>query len=107
MEVNGVGCATELTNAEINRALGIELQEIRKRLGWSKKEVAARMSADASHWTVASWENAKRALTIPKFVDLCEALGVAPSAVMASAMRRCRIEVDGDSPKRRRCRITA
>jgi transcriptional regulator with XRE-family HTH domain len=88
----GDGHATELTSGDINRALGAELKKIREAKGWEREDVARRMSSNVNARAVTSWELGTRGLGFARLVDICEALEVSPSVVVASAMRACRIE---------------
>ncbi len=69
------------------KAVGIEVRRLREARGWTREQFVARLDSPVGARTMLSYEHGIRQLTLGRFVDICAALGVAPAAVMSSALR--------------------
>ena len=83
--------ANEVTDEAINKALGFELRRIRDDLELTRGDVVEYMSTH-SEQTLANYECGIRPMTLPRLVEICEALGVATASVVALALQRAEIE---------------
>lgn len=86
-----------LTDGSVNRAIGDELRRVRDDLGWTRGMVVDRMSSDISVQTLANYEYGLRPCTVPRLVEICEALDVPTPALVALALQRIAVEPDADS----------
>lgn len=86
-----------VTDGSVNRAIGDELRRVRDDLGWTRSMVIERMSSDISVQALANYEHGLRPCTLPRLVELCEALEVPTPALVALALQRISVEPDADS----------
>ena len=89
--------ADAVTDSSVNRAIGDELRRVRDDLGWTRGEVVGRMSSDISVQTLANYENGLRPCTVPRLVEICEALEVPTPALVALALQRISVEPGTDT----------
>jgi transcriptional regulator with XRE-family HTH domain len=73
------------------RALGVELRRARTQVGWSTEELARRVYSDVKSRTLVTYEQGTRQCTVPRLVDICQALNVSAPALLLRAMRRAAI----------------
>jgi transcriptional regulator with XRE-family HTH domain len=66
-------------------ALGDELRQARKRLGWTRRELLRRANVDISLQTLATYELGTRSISVTRLVELCAALGVTAHELLARA----------------------
>lgn len=89
--------ADTVTDGSVNRAIGEELRRVRDDLGWTRGTVVERMSSDISVQTLANYEYGIRPCTLPRLVEICEALDVPTPALVALALQRISIEPNVNS----------
>jgi transcriptional regulator with XRE-family HTH domain len=93
------GRAGELARSEqmekaVTRAIGEELRKAREINRWSRGFIVKRMPSGIGDRTLLSYESGSRALTILRFMELCQALEVSPLQLLGVALQRARIRVD-------------
>ncbi|MGX7827243.1 helix-turn-helix transcriptional regulator [Actinokineospora sp. 24-640] len=69
--------------AVYQRVLGDELRKVRKRRGWTRKELNDRLQTEISLQTLATYELGTRQCSVVRFVELCMALEELPHVVMS------------------------
>lgn len=69
--------------AVYQRVLGDELRKVRKRRGWTRKELNERLQTEISLQTLATYELGTRQCSVVRFVELCAALEELPHEVMS------------------------
>ncbi|WP_410595562.1 helix-turn-helix domain-containing protein [Amycolatopsis sp. lyj-23] len=77
-----------IDNALYRRILGDEIRRTRRRPGWTREELRARMGGTLSLQTLATYELGTRHCSLIRFVEICMALGEPPSDVLARTHRR-------------------
>ncbi|SFP26873.1 Helix-turn-helix domain-containing protein [Amycolatopsis arida] len=77
------------------RALGEELRELRKRRGWTRKELNERLQSDISLQTLATYELGTRQCSVVRLAELCLAMGETPQDLLARVHRRVFAEEPG------------
>lgn len=77
------------------RALGEELRKLRKKRGWTRKELNQRLQSDISLQTLATYELGTRQCSVVRLVELCLALGELPQDLLARVHRRVFAEEPG------------
>ena len=92
------GARVDLTERAISRALGEELRRTREACGWSRAQLVGMLPSGIGDRTLLSYEHGTRHLTVLRLIELCSALGVAADAVVAHALQRARIHLEGTSP---------
>jgi hypothetical protein len=70
------------------RALGEELRTLRKRRGWTRKELNERLQSEISLQTLATYELGTRQCSVVRLVELCVAMEETPHALLARVHRR-------------------
>jgi transcriptional regulator with XRE-family HTH domain len=87
--------------AGLSRLLGDELRRERKRRGWTRKDLHARLGWNLAVQTLATYELGTRTLSVEHLVELTDALGVSVPDVLARALARVgnvgqtnRLEID-------------
>lgn len=76
------------------RALGDELRQARKRRGWFRRDLQARLSSAVSLQTIATYELGTRHCTVARLLDLADALEVSMCDVLSPALERIADEED-------------
>ncbi|PRX49309.1 helix-turn-helix protein [Prauserella shujinwangii] len=84
------------------RVLGEELRKLRKRRGWTRKELNERLQSDISLQTLATYELGTRQCSVVRLVELCLAMDEQPQDLLARVHRR----VFTDEPGRIRLNLT-
>lgn len=69
--------------AGYQRVLGDELRRVRKRRGWTRKELRNRLQSDISLQTLATYELGTRQCSVVRLAELCLAMEVLPHEVLA------------------------
>jgi transcriptional regulator with XRE-family HTH domain len=85
------------------RALGEELRKVRKRRGWTRKELNERLQSEISLQTLATYELGTRQCSVVRLVELCIAMEETPQDLLARVHRR----VFTDEPGRVRVALDA
>lgn len=70
------------------RMLGDELRKLRKKRGWTRKELNQRLQSDISLQTLATYELGTRQCSVVRLVELCVAMGEPPQDLLARVHRR-------------------
>lgn len=70
------------------RVLGEELRKLRKRRGWTRKELGARLQSEISLQTLATYELGTRQCSVVRLVELCVAMDELPQDLLARVHRR-------------------
>jgi transcriptional regulator with XRE-family HTH domain len=86
-----------VTERAVNCAIGDELRRVRDGRGWTRGKVVELMSSDISVQTLANYESGIRPCTLPRLVDICEALEVSTPALVALALQRIAVEPDANN----------
>lgn len=73
---------------EYQRVLGEELRELRKRRGWTRKELGERLTSEISLQTLATYELGTRHCSVVRLVELCMAMEEQPQELLARVQRR-------------------
>ncbi|HEU5471455.1 MAG TPA: helix-turn-helix transcriptional regulator [Actinophytocola sp.] len=82
----------DLDLATYQRVLGDELRRLRKRRGWTRKELNDRLYSDISLQTLATYELGTRQVSVVRLVEICHALGELPHELLARVHERVFIE---------------
>lgn len=77
----------------VARALGEELRRARSEVGWTRAELVERMRSEIHARTLANYEQGSRQCTVARFVEICEALGVAAPDVLGLALQRAKVQL--------------
>jgi transcriptional regulator with XRE-family HTH domain len=77
------------------RALGEELRKLRKKRGWTRKELNQRLQSEISLQTLATYELGTRQLSVVRLVELCVAMEEPPHNLLAKVHRRVYTEEPG------------
>jgi transcriptional regulator with XRE-family HTH domain len=88
------GVSDEVTDEAVNKALGAELRAARDGLGLTRAAAVQGVSSGISAQTLANYEAGIRPMTLPRLVEICEALGVSAASLVVLALRRAGIEPD-------------
>lgn len=87
----------QLDQAVYQRVLGDEIRRLRKRRGWTRKDLNDRLQSEISLQTLATYELGTRQLSVVRFVEICVALDELPHELMARVHARVFIETPGNS----------
>lgn len=68
--------------------LGDELQAVRKRKKWTRRDLQRRLPFDVSLQTIATWELGTRHISAERLVLVCDALGEPAEELIARARMR-------------------
>jgi transcriptional regulator with XRE-family HTH domain len=85
---------SELPDALISRTLGEELRRRREARGWSRLQLVKKLPSGIGDRTLLSYEHGTRQLLAVRFVEVCHALGVDPTAVLGCALQRARTHIE-------------
>lgn len=85
---------TDDTDQSIVKAVGDELRRARACVGWSRPELVKRMKTRIPVNTYACYEQGIRQCSIPRLVEICEALGVRASELIDLALQRLKRDLD-------------
>ncbi|HET9143247.1 helix-turn-helix transcriptional regulator [Actinophytocola sp.] len=78
----------ELDVATYQRVLGDELRLLRKRRGWTRKDLNDRLRRDISLQTLATYELGTRQISVIRLVEICHALDELPHDLLARVHQR-------------------
>jgi transcriptional regulator with XRE-family HTH domain len=81
----------ERTAAAIARALGDELRRAREAGGWTRAQFTARLLSRIGDRTLLAYEHGLRQLTVLRWLELCEGIGVSAPDLLGLALQRARI----------------
>lgn len=70
------------------RVLGDEIRRLRKRRGWTRKDLNDRLQSDISLQTLATYELGTRQISVVRLVELCVALDELPHELLARVHER-------------------
>ncbi|GAA4667565.1 MULTISPECIES: helix-turn-helix domain-containing protein [Amycolatopsis] len=70
------------------RVLGEELRKLRRRRGWTRKELNQHLQSDISLQTLATYELGTRQCSVVRLVELCLAMDELPQDLLARVHRR-------------------
>ena len=78
----------QLDAATYQRVLGDEIRRLRKRRGWTRKDLNERLQSDISLQTLATYELGTRQCSVVRFVEICIALDELPHDLLARVHER-------------------
>jgi transcriptional regulator with XRE-family HTH domain len=81
----------EATAQVVLRAIGEELRRAREAAGWTRAQLVSRLPSGIGERTVFSYEYGSRSLTVLRFLELCNVLGVVASVLLSMALQRARL----------------
>lgn len=90
----GRGRGVHIDSAVYQRVLGEELRLLRRRRGWTRKELNQHLQSDISLQTLATYELGTRQCSVVRLVELCVAMDELPQDLLGRVHRR----VFGDEP---------
>jgi transcriptional regulator with XRE-family HTH domain len=82
------GRAVHLDVSTYQRVLGDEIRRLRKRRGWTRKDLNDRLQSDISLQTLATYELGTRQVSVVRFVEICRALEELPHELLARVHER-------------------
>ncbi|MEU0465501.1 MULTISPECIES: helix-turn-helix domain-containing protein [unclassified Amycolatopsis] len=91
-----------IDNDLYQRILGEELRKLRRRRGWTRKELNQHLQSDISLQTLATYELGTRQCSVVRLVELCLAMDELPQDLLARVHRR----VFADEPGKVRLDLT-
>lgn len=77
-----------IDNELYQRVLGEELRNLRRKRGWTRKELNRHLQSDISLQTLATYELGTRQCSVVRLVELCLAMGETPADLLARVHRR-------------------
>lgn len=77
----------------ISLALGQALRHSREARGWSRAELVARLPSGIGERTLLSYEHGTRHLTMLRFLEICEVLGVASPELLHQTLQIAQIHL--------------
>lgn len=86
--------AEENADQAIIRAVGEELRRARASLGLTRPELVKRMRTDIPVNTYACYEQGIRQCSIPRLVEICQALGISALELLGLAFQRLELEME-------------
>jgi transcriptional regulator with XRE-family HTH domain len=87
----------EVHDELVARALGEELRRARESRGWTRGELAARMTSEIQPRTLASYEHGSRQCAVVRLVEICHALRVPAPELLGMALQRAGINLENIS----------
>ncbi len=78
----------------IVRAIGAELRRARANAGWSRPELIKHMQTRIPVNTYACYEQGIRQCSIPRLVEICQALRVSAPELLGLALQRLELDLD-------------
>lgn len=82
------GTAVHVDSEEYQRVLGEELRKLRKRRGWTRKELNQNLQSGISLQTLATYELGTRQCSVVRLAEICTAMGEHPHEVLARVDER-------------------
>ncbi|MFE0022663.1 helix-turn-helix transcriptional regulator [Amycolatopsis sp. NPDC059021] len=80
---------------DYQRILGDELRKLRRRRGWTRKELNQHLQSEISLQTLATYELGTRQCSVVRLVELCVAMDELPQDLLAKVHRRVFVEEPG------------
>ncbi|GAA4532512.1 helix-turn-helix transcriptional regulator [Amycolatopsis samaneae] len=80
---------------DYQRILGDELRKLRRRRGWTRKELNQHLQSEISLQTLATYELGTRQCSVVRLVELCVAMDELPQDLLAKVHRRVFTEEPG------------
>lgn len=84
----GRGREVHIDNELYQRVLGEELRNLRRKRGWTRKELNRHLQSDISLQTLATYELGTRQCSVVRLVELCLAMDEPPADLLARVHRR-------------------
>ena len=84
----------DATEQAIVRAVGEELRRARTSVGWSRPELVKRLKKRVPVNTYACYEQGIRPCSIPRLIEICQALGVSALELLGLAFQRLELEME-------------
>lgn len=84
----GRGPGVHIDSELYQRVLGEELRKLRRRRGWTRKELNQHLQSDISLQTLATYELGTRQCSVVRLVELCLAMDELPQDLLARVHRR-------------------
>ena len=84
----GRGPGVHIDSDLYQRVLGEELRKLRRRRGWTRKELNQHLQSDISLQTLATYELGTRQCSVVRLVELCLAMEELPQDLLARVHRR-------------------
>ena len=78
----------------IARAVGEELERVRKERGWSRIQLVARLPSGIGDRTLSSYEDGTRNVTVLRLIELCQVLNTSVAGLITMALQRARIYLE-------------
>jgi transcriptional regulator with XRE-family HTH domain len=88
MRGQGRGRGVHIDSEFYQRVLGEELRKLRRRRGWTRKELNQHLQSDISLQTLATYELGTRQCSVVRLVELCLAMEELPQDLLARVHRR-------------------
>ncbi|MGH9058703.1 MAG: helix-turn-helix domain-containing protein [Acidimicrobiales bacterium] len=85
----------QLDQAVYQRILGDELRKVRRKRGWTRKELNEHLAVDVSLQTLATYELGTRQCSVVRLAELCLAMDEVPADLVARVHQRVFIEEPG------------
>ncbi|WP_420807855.1 helix-turn-helix transcriptional regulator [Amycolatopsis antarctica] len=92
----GRGHVVRIDGEAYQRVLGEELRKLRRKRGWTRKDLNDRLQSEISLQTLATYELGTRHCSVVRLVELCVAMEELPQNLLARVHRR----VFADEPGR-------
>ncbi|KFZ80132.1 XRE family transcriptional regulator [Amycolatopsis sp. MJM2582] len=77
------------------RILGDELRKLRRKRGWTRKELNQHLQSEISLQTLATYELGTRHCSVVRLVELCVAMDELPQDLLAKVHRRVFVDEPG------------
>jgi transcriptional regulator with XRE-family HTH domain len=80
---------------DYQRILGDELRKLRRKRGWTRKELNQHLQSEISLQTLATYELGTRQCSVVRLVELCVAMDELPQDLLAKVHRRVFVDEPG------------
>jgi DNA-binding CsgD family transcriptional regulator/transcriptional regulator with XRE-family HTH domain len=78
----------------VSVALGKELRGCREQRGWSRLDMVSMLPSGIGDRTLLAYEYGTRVFGMPRFVELCRALGVTPAEILERALQAAKVALE-------------
>jgi transcriptional regulator with XRE-family HTH domain len=78
-------------DAAVMRAVGAELRWARENIPWTRSELVSRLPSEIHVQTLATYERGTRQLSLGRFVEICQTMGISAPEVLGAALQRAEI----------------
>ncbi|MFL6119252.1 helix-turn-helix domain-containing protein [Actinophytocola sp.] len=85
---------TDVRDEVVARALGEELRRARESIGWTRDELAGRMTTEIQPRTIASYEQGARYCTVVRLAEICRTLRISAPELLGMALQRAEIDLN-------------